>query len=48
VSRRLREDFHNGEYYRQLDGSEIWVPRRREERPDPAFLEWHADVVSRG
>jgi putative restriction endonuclease len=48
VSRHLREDFHNGEHYRQLDGSEIWVPRLRKERPNPAFLEWHADMVFRG
>ena len=48
VSRRLREDFHNGEYYRRFEGREIWVPRDPEDRPDPEFLEWHADVVFRG
>jgi putative restriction endonuclease len=47
VSRRLREDFHNGEYYRQFEGSEIWLPRAPEDLPDPEFLEWHADVVFR-
>jgi putative restriction endonuclease len=47
VSRRLREDFHNGEYYRQFEGGEIWLPRDPEDRPDPGFLEWHADVVFR-
>jgi len=48
VSRRLREDFDNGEYYRRFEGREIWVPRDPEDRPDPEFLEWHADVVFRG
>jgi putative restriction endonuclease len=48
VSRRLREDFQNGEYYLRFDGSEIWLSRRPEDRPDPRFLEWHADVVFRG
>jgi len=48
VSRRLREDFDNGEYYLRFDGNEIWLPRRPEDRPVPGFLEWHADVVFRG
>ena len=47
VSRRLREDFHNGEHYRQFEGGEIWLPRDPGDRPDPEFLEWHADVVFR-
>lgn len=47
VSRRLRDDFDNGEYYRTLEGTEIWLPRSPEDRPDPTFLEWHADVVFR-
>ncbi len=47
VSRRLREDFDDGEYYERFDGEEIWVPRRPEDRPDPELLEWHADVVFR-
>lgn len=47
VSRRLRDDFDNGEYYLRLDGSEIWLPRDAVDRPNPAFLEWHTDVVFR-
>lgn len=47
VSKRLREDFDNGEYYLRFDRNEIWLPRRPEDRPDPTFLEWHADVVFR-
>ena len=45
VSRRLKEDFDNGEHYNQLDGSTIWVPRGADERPRRELLEWHADTV---
>lgn len=47
VSRRLRDDFHNGEYYLTLDQREIWVPPRTTDRPDRAALEWHSDTVFR-
>lgn len=47
VSRRLRDDFHNGEYYLSLDQREIWVPPRPTDRPDRAALEWHSDTVFR-
>jgi putative restriction endonuclease len=45
VSRQLRDDFDNGEYYYRMDGSEIWIPDRTEDRPGLDFLEWHSDVV---
>ena len=48
VSRRLRDDFHDGEYYSRFDGGEIWVPPNPEDRPDSRFLEWHAEYVFRG
>ncbi|MBI1892687.1 MAG: HNH endonuclease [Candidatus Rokubacteria bacterium] len=48
VSRRLRDDFDNGEYYHQFRGQSIWLPRHAEERPSPEFLEWHADTVFLG
>ena len=48
VSRRLRDDFHNGEYYLSFDGREIWVPPRPADRPDPEALAWHSDTVFRG
>lgn len=48
VSRRLRDEFHNGEHYYQFEGASLWVPRRAEERPAREFLEWHADTVYRG
>ena len=48
VSRRLRDDFDNGEYYYQFEGAALWLPRRTEDRPGLEFLEWHADTVFRG
>jgi len=48
VSRRLKDDFDNGEPYYPLDGQEIRLPARPEEWPGREFLEWHADVMYRG
>jgi putative restriction endonuclease len=48
VSRHLREDFDNGEYYLRMDGAEIWVPPRMDDRPRSDVLEWHSDAVYRG
>jgi len=48
VSRRLRDDWENGEYYFQFEGNEIWLPRHAEDHPDPEFLEWHSDSVFKG
>ena len=48
VSRKLREDFHNGEEYMQLAGRELWLPHEVADRPRRQFLEWHADTMFRG
>lgn len=48
VSRQLRDKFHNGAYYYSFDGNEVWLPERRQDRPDPEALEWHADTLFRG
>lgn len=48
VSRRLRDDFDNGEQYLRLNGSSIWVPSSQADRPKRELLEWHADSVYRG
>ena len=48
VSRRLKDDFDNGEYYYQFEGATLSLPRRIEDRPGRGFLEWHADTVFRG
>lgn len=47
VSHRLKDDFDNGEYYYQFQETRLWLPPRAEDRPQPEFLEWHADVVFR-
>lgn len=48
VSRRLREDYANGQVYYELEGRSIAVPANPEERPATELLEWHNDVVFRG
>ena len=48
VSKKLKEEFDNGEPYYPLQGREIWVPPAADERPRRELLEWHADVVWRG
>lgn len=47
VSRRLRDDFDNGEHYCRLNQMPIWVPKHKEDRPNREFLEWHADTKFR-
>jgi putative restriction endonuclease len=48
ASRRLREEFDNGEEYFGMQGAELWLPARAEDRPSPEFLEWHNDVAFLG
>jgi len=48
VSRRLRDEFDNGEPYFPLDGQSIWLPSQVESQPRRDFLEWHADTVFKG
>ena len=48
VSKKLKEEFDNGEPYYPLQGREIWLPPAADERPRRELLEWHADVVWRG
>lgn len=45
VSRRIREEYSNGRDYYALSGREIRLPADTRWRPDPHFLEWHADTV---
>lgn len=47
ASRKLKNDFDNGEEYLQLSGTKLWLPKRSEDRPNREFLEWHADVIFR-
>jgi putative restriction endonuclease len=48
VSRKLKEDFANGEPYYPLAGQTIWLPKRIDARPHLEFLEWHTDTVFKG
>jgi putative restriction endonuclease len=44
ASRRLRTEFQNGEEYFAMEGKELWLPPRPEDRPSSEFLRWHNDV----
>jgi HNH endonuclease len=48
ASRRLRDDFDNGEHYLQLAGTRIWLPHDEHDQPTREMLEWHADTVFLG
>jgi len=41
VSKRLRDEFHNGEEYLAMTGHKLLVPGRPTDRPNPQFLDWH-------
>lgn len=48
ASRRMREDFNDGENYLRLHGSHVIVPTREDLRPDPESLRWHNEHRFRG
>lgn len=48
VSRKLKEDFDNGEPYYPLHGGMLWLPKEANARPRREFLEWHADSLFKG
>lgn len=48
VSRRIREDWHNGDHYYRMHGQAVRVPRRAELRPGAEFLRWHNEEAYRG
>jgi putative restriction endonuclease len=48
ASRRLREEFQNGEEYFAMEERELWLPPRANDRPSREFLEWHNDVAFLG
>jgi putative restriction endonuclease len=41
VSKRLRDEFNNGDEYLAMTGRRLLAPDRRADRPNPAFLDWH-------
>jgi len=48
VSRRIREEFDNGEYYFTFHGKQAHSPRISEDRPSPEFLTWHNENIFKG
>jgi putative restriction endonuclease len=45
VSRRLREDFSNGDRYYAIARNVIGLPERKVDRPKSEFLAWHMDEI---
>jgi putative restriction endonuclease len=48
VGSRLRQEFHNGRCYYELDNQLITLPEVISLRPNKQFLEWHEDVLFKG
>lgn len=48
ASRRMKDDFNDGDNYLELHGRHIWVPESAALQPDPAALRWHNEEVFRG
>lgn len=48
VSRRLKEDFDNGEQYQRLHGSSLHLPGAQVLQPRSEFLSWHNDQIFKG
>ncbi|MBN1274229.1 MAG: HNH endonuclease [Candidatus Aminicenantes bacterium] len=48
VSRRIKEEFDNGEYYFTFHGRQIHTPHNLIEQPSPEFLTWHNEKIFRG
>jgi putative restriction endonuclease len=47
ASRKLKDDFDNGEEYFRLDRNPIWLPKNSDFKPKREFLEWHSDHAFR-
>ena len=48
ASRRMREDFNDGDNYLKLHGDPVVVPERPDLAPDPEALRWHNENRFRG
>lgn len=48
ASRRMKDDFNDGDNYLKLHGSRVWVPEAVGLRPDAETLGWHNENVFRG
>jgi putative restriction endonuclease len=48
VSRRIHDEFDNGEYYYTFHGRRLHVPPNKQFQPSPEFLTWHNENIFRG
>jgi len=48
ISRRIREEFDNGEYYFTFHGRELNLPQRSFDTPSNEFLTWHNEKIFKG
>ena len=48
VSRRIKEEFHNGRHHYELHEKPIFAPSDALWRPDPEALRWHNQHAYRG
>lgn len=48
VSKRIKEDFDNGETYYKMHGVKLHIPRKKEFKPKPEFIAWHNENVYLG
>lgn len=48
ISSRIREEWFNGKAYYRLNGQKLAsVPKKEDQMPSPAFLQWHNEQVFR-
>jgi len=48
VSKRIKEDFDNGEEYNKLHGNKILLPSRQIDYPSQDFIKWHNKNMYKG
>jgi|WetSurMetagenome_2_1015567.scaffolds.fasta_scaffold119560_2 putative restriction endonuclease len=48
VSKRIKEEFNNGEQYNKFHGSKIHIPFEPQFKPNSEYLNWHNENVYRG
>jgi putative restriction endonuclease len=48
VGQSLRDEFHNGRTYYELNGHPILLPDATDARPNRDYLEWHGREVYKG
>ncbi len=48
VSRKVKEDFHNGREYYAFHGKRIYIPSKSDWQPNRDYLTWHNENVFKG